>query len=902
MVSRTKHRVLGAISGFAVSIGSTIAQPLTEGVSLFVGQALPILEARCGGCHGEAAEKLKGELDLRTLDGALRGGESERPALAPGDPEGSPLWVSTTWGDPDLQMPPKENDRLTQEEIAALGRWIELGAPWLSGDALDAARAQYREEPSVEGTRVTTSGGLHSSWTDRAYAQEDLWAFRPVSDPVVPGSQGPEAIGDLNPVDAFLDRRLGAQGLEAAPKASRRQWLRRVTYDLTGLPPTTAEVEAYLSDGSENADVRVIDRLLASPHFGERWAIRWLDVARYADTAGFSNDHARPNAWRYRDYVIRAFNQDKPYDQFIREQLAGDLIDPDNPEMAIATGYLRMGPWEHTAMSVEAVTRQQWLDDVTNAVGVTFLAQELGCAKCHDHKFDPIPTRDYYKIQACFATTQPADISAPFLPVENRRGINEGRERIQGLIAAGGGRGLRSLPEEERPDWDYDLDTEEKGHKKVNGKRNAYLQRELKRFAPVAMGVYDGPYRTFNSNSVYSRPPESIDPDAIWEPTHILLGGALERPGDPVQPGTLSAVVSLAEVPAAITEGPQGRRLDLARWIARPENPLTARAMVNRVWQAYFRTGLAANPNNFGKMGAKPSHPELLDYLARRFVEDGWSIKRLSRLLLTSKAYRRSSTPIDPRVAEIDPENRSLSFFPARRLTAEEIRDSLLAVSGALNGELGGIPNRPEIHQEVAMQPRHIMGSVGPAYQPDPEPSQRNRRSLYAERIRTMRDPFLEVFNQPGYDTSTERRNASTVTPQALTLLNSRESLTRARQLAIEVDRVHPEDPAERVAALWRRVYGRGPGEEEMTLALTALQRGLKGLRAQPVEREARPRYVIREMLEEMTGLNFYWVEDLDLADAYRPDFDLASLSPETRALADIALVLFNSNEFLYLD
>ncbi len=336
----------------------------------------------------------------------LKGGQSGSPALVPGDPAKSLLYVAITRQNQNLAMPPKENDQLTAAEVEVLRAWVAAGAPW---PTVSQQTATGWDDSAPEGVTVATSGGRSPEWSHRKYKPKDLWAYRPLKRPVVP-VRGLDPAAARNPIDAFLQQKQKDKGIaRTAPPADKRTLLRRATFDLIGLPPSPEEVDAFLSDDAPDAFARVIARLLSSPHYGEQWARHWLDVVRYADTSGFANDYERPNAWRYRDYVIRSFNRDKPYNRFLLEQLAGDEIDPQSSELLIAVGFLRMGPWEHTGMSVAAVTRQQWLDDVTHQVGVVFLGQALRCARCHDHKFDPVPTKDYYRMQAVFAPVQFAE-------------------------------------------------------------------------------------------------------------------------------------------------------------------------------------------------------------------------------------------------------------------------------------------------------------------------------------------------------------------------------------------------------------------------------------------------------------------------------------------------------------
>jgi len=867
------------------------AKPVSESERLFADQVEPLFARKCGGCHGTTAKEIKGEFDMRSRAGLLAGGESGEASIVPGDAEKSPLIAAIQWND-GLEMPPKENDRLSKEQIAMVRRWIDSGAAWP-----DAARrkqiAQSKwNDSNADGVLVSTSGGMTEIWTNRRYKPENLWAYKPL---------WKDGVGRLkdesrNPIDILIDERLEAAGVEPLPRAERLTLIRRLTFDLTGLPPTPGEIDAFLSDETEDAFGKLVERLLDSTEYGVQWGKHWLDVVRYADSAGFSNDFVRPNAWRYRDYVIRSFNNDKPYDVFLREQIAGDEINPDDPESLIAVGFLRMGPWEHTSMSVAAVTRQQYLDDITNIVGVTFLGHELRCASCHDHKFDPIPTRDYYSMQAVFAPVQFADRSVDYQPNENVGGFKEGEARIRRLQKSGGIKSLNTVPKKEWPVAEFDADSEKKGHNKVNNKRRQILERELKRYKPLAFSVYSGPDRQFLSNRVITEPGKrGGTPPSV----HILKGGSLESPGEMVAAGILSVIES--EVPSFIVpQSTVGRRAALAEWLTDSRHPLTARVMVNRVWQYHFGRGLAGNPNNFGATGKKPTNPELLDFLAGYFVSHGWSIKKLHRLILTSQAWQRASGPVHEIAKEIDPNNELYSYFTPRRLSAEELRDSMLLVSGELNPEQGGIPARPEINMEVAMQPRHIMGSVAPAYQPDRTASRRNRRTIFTERIRTLRDPMLEVFNQPGLDTSCELRDASTITPQAFTLLNSVNSFDRALALAKRLADASGS-PEKQIKHGFRLALGREASQLEIRRCrshyeeMLALPENKEPTKVEP------PKYIVREMVEEMTGLAFYWVEDLDVYQDYVPDLKPWSVSAEIRAMADICLVLFNSNEFIYV-
>ncbi len=388
---------------------------------LAVLRVQPLLKERCYGCHGNEPEKIKGDYDMRTSKGLFAGGESGESAIVRGKPEESPLYLSVARGHEDWEaMPPKDADALKENEREWLREWIAGGAAWPEGEARAAIQKDADRLLAADGIRVRTSKALNQEWANRRYKPEDLWAYQPVSKPRAP--EGSAAI------DHLIAEAMPA-GLEPAPEIDARTFIRRASFDLLGLLPRPLEVaefeKAYAQGPAQARSAALVDRLLASPHYGERMARHWLDVARYADSSGFANDYDRGNTWRYRDYVVRAFNADKPYDEFIREQIAGDEIDAGDPEKLVATGFLRMGPWELTGMEVAKVARQRFLDDVTNAVGETFLSHSLQCARCHDHKFDPVPTRDYYSMQAVFATTQLAERRAEFLPEESREGFGE---------------------------------------------------------------------------------------------------------------------------------------------------------------------------------------------------------------------------------------------------------------------------------------------------------------------------------------------------------------------------------------------------------------------------------------------------------------------------------------------
>jgi len=929
--------------------------------ALFVRRIWPLFQEKCLACHGNDAQKIKGGFDMRTPESALKGGESEKPSIIPGKPEESPLYLaSTRQHESDWEpMPPKEADKLYASQLAWIKDWITSGAPWPDETKrITIAKANAEKWSAEDGVTVKTTGALSPEWANRRYKPEGLWAYQPVKKP---------AVKSPNPIDELIALHM-PKGVRPAPAANALTFIRRATFDLTGLPPTPEEITAfeqsYIQDPASSIE-HLVTRLLASPHYGERMARHWLDVTRYADSSGFANDYERGNAWRYRDYVVRSFNADKPYDQFIKEQIAGDEMQPDNPELLIATGFLRMGPWELTGMEVAKIARQRFLDDVTNSVGETFLAHSLQCARCHDHKFDPVPTHDYYSMQACFSTTQLAERPAPFLPQENTSGFEESKyletRRIEHLtmlarldekmlanaekwyaekkldpsawnkavasarvfIANGGkkkqGRSFtgvfeiarsalqkQNLPEDQYPPKLVGFEPEDYGNERVARKGLERLKWELERYEPYAFSVYDG--RTPQVVSVYQpiRMPQDRMTTGELEQTAILGGGDPFSPTQPVKPAALSVLGSV-EFPDAI----EGRRTALANWIASKDNPLTTRAIVNRLWLWHFGQAIAGNPNNFGSTGKKPTHPELLDWLAATLVEKNWSIKEMHRIIMTSAAYRRSSdqegsagtparisdkishTPLPREDAEI-----SYAVFKPRRLMAEEMRDAMLSITGELNPSLGGIPNRPEINIEVAMQPRQVMGTFAAAWVPNAKPEQRHRRSLYALKIRGVRDPFMEVFNEPGPDFSCEAREVSTVTPQVFSLFNGQASYDRALALA---NRVMKEKPQDVIARTFQLTYGRLPSADEKAACTTHWHTMVSRQSAIAFKQPQPPLSVKRDAVEENTGEKFSFHEKLPGYADFIPDLQPADVDAQTRALADVCLVLLNSNEFVYL-
>ncbi len=901
------------------------AEDYSEGDKLFALHVKPILKQKCFDCHGE--EKMKGGLILTSRDDMLLGGDSLQATLEPGNAAESLMYIATTWSDPDYEMPPKEADRLSEDQTWLIRDWINAGAPWPDEATELAIQNKY-----AEGVIVSTSGGQDDDWTNRRYKKENLWAYQLIQDP-----KPPVLSREQHPVDAFIDRKLRQIYLEPASSAERRDLIRRATFDLIGLPPKPEEVESFIRDPDtdEKAFATVIDRLLVDPRYGEQWGRHWLDVVRYADSSGFSNDYERPNAWRYRDYVIRAFNEDKPYDQFIIEQVAGDELDPGNPEALIATGFLRMGPWEHTAMSVARITRQQYLDDVTNSVGEVFLSHPLKCARCHDHKFDPIPTRDVYRIQANFATTYFADRKADFLESETLAGFEEkqvmekrqayfaimrdslqektNKAREEWCIEQGLPPKTRKeltemgIPDEQLPPRNIGLTMEELGIMKVGDKNVKRAQFEMKKFEPYVMSVFSGlpPKSPQRSGSMLAMPQAS---QLASEPgkTHILTNGDPFGYAEEVTPGVMSVLPWSNDTIEEndfnyIPTTAKGRRLAFAKWLASPDNSIVPRSMINRIWHYHFGQGIVETPNNFGAMGGKPSHPELLDYLATRFIESGWSIKMMHRIIMTSAAYRRSTEYKDRDSLQAkDPDGNSYAVFKPRRLSGEELRDSMLYVSGELSSTRGGLPALPEINYDVATQPRQVMGSFAASYEPARTPDERNRRSVYAKKIRGLRHPFMEVFNQPSPDESCEARDSSNVTPQVFSLFNGDGTMKRSVAAALDLLEKN-KNRRSVISDLFQRAYGREPSKDEVRLCLDHWKTMEKRHAQLSMERTEFPLELERTAVEEMSGASFKFTEVLFGYENYEADPGLADVDVETRALADICLVVFNSNEFAYV-
>jgi hypothetical protein len=639
------------------------------------------------------------------------------------------------------------------------------------------------------------------------------WSLQPRVDPAVPLPASGPLVGRLaNPIDGFLVSRLERAGLSPAPAAGRRTLVRRVHFNLLGLPPTPEAVAAFLNDSSPDAYERLIDRLLASPHYGEAWAQHWLDVVRYSESEGFEYDRHRPGAWRYRDYVIRSLNRDMPFDRFVLEQVAGDELSQGaeatavrgDSDGAIAAGFHRLGPVRRNAGNMDvAFSRNEVLTELTDAIGSAFLGLTVGYARCHDHMFDAIRQRDYYRLQAFFAATHEHDIQIGEEAAIAR--WNSENEAIQGEIKR-----LRDAID--------DAEGEEV-RQKLTYELKAAQKRQPTPLPTISSVVNEAVKRT---------------------EIHVLERGQPDKPKEAVGPRVLGVLLSSSD--AELSPDAEAPKTALARWLISPENPLTSRVIVNRLWQYQFGAGIVSTPNDFGVNGGQPSHPELLDYLASELIRSGGSTKHVQRMIVTSSAYRQRSeegfrvqgsgtatTHAEPRTPNpeptaTDPANRLLWHFPRRRLAAEEIRDSMLAISGRLNAEFGGESVMPPVKQEL------IDLLYDPAqWKVTPDKREHDRRSVYLVAKRNLRLPFMEVFDQPDLQTSCARRQSSTHAPQALELLNGEAAGELAAAFAERLKAEAGEGSTQIVRRAFELAAGRGPTAAEMKL-------GVAFLEAQPLE------------------------------------------------------------------
>jgi Protein of unknown function (DUF1553)/Protein of unknown function (DUF1549)/Planctomycete cytochrome C len=893
----------------------------------FERDVLPILRENCFKCHG-GTPKLKGGLRLTSRDGILKGGIGGA-VVDVKSPEKSRLVRAVAYDEERLRMPP--SGKLDDSVVETLQRWIAQDLPW-SPTAEYGVPAEHEE-------------------SGHATDQHKGWSYKPVVRPAPPEVAHPDFV--KNPIDAFVAAGLEKRGLAPAPPAEKRAFVRRATFDLLGLPPTPEDVEAFVADDSPDAVAKLIDRLLASPHYGENWGRHWLDLVRYADTNGFERDSEKPFIWRYRDYVVNALNADKPFDRFTREQLAGDELADASPESIAATGYYRLMQWDDEPPQGREQARYDVLDDIVKTTAETFLGMSMSCARCHDHKVDPITAIDYhrflalfqgltdYRTDGCLGDVSPPDVKAECdrLDAEKNEAIARieaeleplerdfaralaGRTTISGSDSlthwrytvdepAGdwmnesfdasawregkGGFGAPGTPgsligtEWREPkiwlrrtfEWEGDpaqfalivhhddevavwvngvLAAQANGYiveyaeLPVRSEGRAALRQGTNTIAVFCRQDFGGQYidvipvpdreravaeleryreKHRELDSVRARrvprhyAPSAQERDTTPQPTHVLIRGNAAVKGKEVEPGTPAV---LASVPFELAPPPQGattshRRKALADWIVDPRNPLTARVAVNRLWQFHFGRGIVRSSNDFGELGTRPTHPELLDWLASEFIARGWSLKAMHRLIMTSSTYAMSVKG-DVAGFERDPINDSIWRFEARRLMAEEIRDSMLAVNGRLNPRLGGptfFAPMPEAVLATASRPDQAWG-VSP-------PSEIGRRSLYIKTKRSLLHPFLTVFDFADVDSGCPVRFTTTQPTQALALLNSPEVHEQARYFARRALAETKGDERAAIGFVWRLAFGRTPTDLETTEQLELLreQRELHG-------------------------------------------------------------------------
>ena len=766
----------------------------------FQHDVLPLIERRCLGCHG-ARQPVAAGLDLRTLEGVMAGGAGG-PVVVPGDPERSRLWSMVR----DDKMP-KAGPALSDDEKQLFHDWIEKG----QFPNVDRARAEKRSE------RIN----------DKA---REWWSFRKPVKPPVPTVRN--ASKARTTVDAFIEQKLEEKKWTLGPEADKRTLVRRLYFDLLGLPPTPEQINEFLNDKRPGAYERLVDRLLESPHYGEYWARHWLDVAGYSDSIGNSTDEVRSLAWRYRDWVIRALNQDKPYNEFLLEQFAGDQLvnydynakpKPEDIDKLTATGFLRLAPDYGDQQPIYQVDKYY---DALQATVETSVKAAIGlqfaCARCHDHKFDPILQEDYYRLTAAF---QPSLDPDKWIPATS---FSYGTWPARHML---------NVEPDQREKWIADVKDAYSGVRRLRGQVSAAYAKYRKQSG--ASNDDDSADATNDSalekqypelaklaaeEREYQQKYESLDGQRIWglwdvskdpAPTRILNRGNYLDPGDPVEPG-IPAVLDDPQKPWRAPE-PQsewhhtGRRLALARWLTQPDHPLTARVIVNRVWQYHFGEGIVRTPDDFGSQGAPPSHPELLDWLATSFVQNGWSLKWLHRQILSSAAYRQSSSE-DPLKLAADPSNKLLWRKSPVRLDAEEIRDAILVIAGKLDRTMYG----PSIPVKKSSDGQFVV---------DDSKGGANRRSLYLLTRKSTPHSFLLAFDQPTMDAGNmSSRFRSALPVQALAMMNNGFVIQSSKVLAERIQKDAGPEIDDRVRRAFDLVYSRPPRPEELKIIRATLQ------------------------------------------------------------------------------
>jgi hypothetical protein len=796
------------LAGISLSLALT-AFAQTPGPNESAARA--ILEKNCYGSAQIAG------LDLRQRETILKGGK-RGAAIVPGNADASLLYQAVA-GKGELKMPPGKQP-LPPTDVEILRQWIQNGAHW-------DQQAHAKQEPS---------------W----------WSFRKPRSPAVPTVKDPAWV--QNPIDAFIRGKLEEKGLKPAPPADKLTLVRRVYFDVTGLPPTPKQIDEFLSDASPDAYTQLVDKLLASPPYGEAWGRHWLDVVRYAESGGFETDIFFPNAWRYRDYVIKAFNEDKPYDRFVQEQIAGDELWPDTLELEgsyyipekklqhlearIGTGMYTLAPVLHESALDGSFIRSERLVDAVDVTSAAFLGLTIGCARCHDHKFDPITQKDFYRLAAVFVGSEPREtpvvhqmsefdyyqaypklIALQQLKAAYNRVGQQAKDRILAVRLkkfAAEALEAEKIPRDKRTQKQQEMAVEVEAARAVS---DSELAQEL---TPEEKAERTRLLTKIGEAAL--KAPSPYPTATVLGHTEIVPDEYVEMRGDYKNRGPKVG----AGFPAALSDGndipdppehpfvPQ-RRKAFALWLTNPDHPLTARVMVNRLWEWTFGRGIVGTPNDFGRQGDPPSHPELLDWLATEFVQRGWSVKSMQRLMLLSNTYRMS-TQFDENSAKVDPTNKLLWRMNRRRLEAEQIRDSILLAAGDLNYKAGGPSVVPPLTKEEMAGMRDQ--SQWPVWS---DPAEYTRRSVYVYVKRGFRMPMLESFDMPDTSLSCERREATTVAPQALTLINGEFSLEQGEAFAASLKKECGDNSAAWVQTAWKRALGRAPSADERQKALDFL-------------------------------------------------------------------------------
>ncbi len=748
-----KHHLLVAFACILSCLATTAKADVDFGRDV-----RPIFQKHCYACHGPEKQKSGYRLDVRDI--AFKGGDSGEATIVPNDAVKSPLFRFVSSEDEESLMPPKDSGkpRLTSEELNTIKSWLDQGAVW--PDEFSGRKRQ----PS-----------LH-------------WSLRPLVMPSLPiGTDSAIDSAIDNAIDVFVLEKLADKKLVPSPAADRVTLIRRLSFDLIGLPPSPAEIDAFVGDTSPKAYQTLVDRLLASSHYGERWGRHWLDIARFTESQGFEYDRLRDNAWHYRDYVIQSFNDDKPYRQFMKEQIAGDVMEPVTKEGIIATSLLVCGPWDQAGnaqsnQTQRAITREDELEDMIGVVGQSFLGLTINCARCHAHKFDPIPHEEYYRIKSVF----------------------EGVKHGERSIASDEESAMRSKLQKELENQ-IDLANKSIIQMESEGAKQA-LQADIQRAKKALTDLKKLP-----SSYVGVR----VQPQV----TKRLKRGDVTSPDEDVTPGALSAIFELEPDFGLAADSPEHeRRLRFADWLSDPRNPLPARVMANRIWHLHFGQGLVATPNDFGVSGERPSHPELLDWLAVKFIEGSWSVKAMHRLIVHSATYRQSSAFHDLSSA-IDADNKLLWRFSPRRLEAEAVRDAMLAASGQLNPIGGGPSFRPFTTTDFNAT------FYTPVDRSEPE---FNRRTVYRINVNSGKDPLLDSFDCPDPSVKTPRRSVTSTPLQALELMNNAFIQRQAGHLAERAMQSAKNDIGVAIDGAYRMALGRRPNESEVERAKSAaMERGL---------------------------------------------------------------------------